>query len=72
MPDKQKPQYDVVKRATKLIKDPSSATPTDIQRMAGRILDDERNSPDPNKTVPKPPAVKKVAPKAAAPKPRSK
>jgi hypothetical protein len=54
---KQKPEFDLVKRAADLIKKPEDATKTDIKRMASRILDDERNAPTPNKTVPKP-AVK--------------
>jgi hypothetical protein len=52
--EKQKPQYDVVKRAAKILKDPSTATQEDARRMAARILDDEKNDPDPNRTTPKP------------------
>lgn len=54
MPVKQKPEFDVVERAARLIKDPQSATPTDIKRMASHILNDEKNAPRPNRTVPKP------------------
>ncbi len=54
MVEKQKPQYDMVKRAAVLIKKPQTATFEDIQRMSGRILDDEKNAPKANKTVPKP------------------
>ena len=54
MPDIQKPRYDVVKRAAEILKDPRTATPQDAQRMAARIMDDERNSPKPNQTSPKP------------------
>lgn len=57
MVDKQKPEYDVVKRAAKLLDNPKSATPTDVKRMASRIMNDEKNAPQPNRTVPKPKAV---------------
>jgi hypothetical protein len=53
MPEKQKPEYDVVKKAAHLINTPEDATLEDIKRMSARILNDERNAPDPNKTVPK-------------------
>jgi len=54
MTEKQKPEYDVVKRAAVLIKSPEKATPTDIKRMASRIQNDEKNAPQANKAVPKP------------------
>jgi hypothetical protein len=54
MPERQKPEYDVVKRAAKLMDDPKKATLTDVKRMASRILNDERNAPEPNKVKPKP------------------
>jgi hypothetical protein len=54
MVEKQKPEYDVVKRAAHLIREPQSATPDDIKRLCARILNDEKNAPAPNKTVPKP------------------
>jgi hypothetical protein len=54
MVEKQKPEFDIVKRAAVLIKDPQSATLKDVQRMASRIFNDEKNAPEPNKTVPKP------------------
>jgi hypothetical protein len=49
MAEKQKPQVDIVKRAAKLIKDPAAATKSDIKRMAARILDDQKNDPEPHK-----------------------
>lgn len=64
MTEKQKPEYDVVKRAAVLMKHPEKATEKDIQRMASRIQNDEKNAPQPNKTVPKP--------KASPPKPGGK
>jgi len=57
MPLRQKPEYDIVKRAAVLEKAPEKATLTDIKRMASRIQNDEKNAPQPNKTIPKP-AVK--------------
>jgi hypothetical protein len=60
MPEKQKPEYDIVKRAAELFKDPQSATPTDIKRMASRIMNDEKNAPQPNKTIPKPSRASKL------------
>jgi hypothetical protein len=54
MPERQKPEYDVVQRAAQILKDPKTATQLDAQRMAARILDDEKNAPKPNRTVPKP------------------
>lgn len=62
MVEKQKPEYDVVKRAAHLIKKPEDAKPQDIKRMAGRILNDEKNAPNPNQIKPKP-AAKKAPPK---------
>jgi hypothetical protein len=53
MAEKEKPQPDIVKKAAKFMKDPSSATPTDIKRMAARILDDQKNDPQPHKPKPK-------------------
>jgi hypothetical protein len=44
MVEKQKPEYDVVKRAAHLMKKPEDAKPKDIKRMAGRILNDEKNA----------------------------
>ena len=59
MVEKQKPEYNVVKRAAELFKDPKSATATDVKRFASRILNDEKNAPQPNKSVPKPTKPKK-------------
>lgn len=59
MAEKQKPEYDIVKKAAQAFKDPISATPTDIKRFASRILNDEKNAPHANKTVPKPIKTKK-------------
>ena len=49
MAEKQKPQADIVKKAAKFMKHPETATKTDIKRMAGRILDDQKNDPEPHK-----------------------
>jgi transcriptional regulator with XRE-family HTH domain len=52
---------DVVKRAAELAKDPTSATPADVRRMASRILNEEKNTPKPNQTVPKPRSARQKA-----------
>jgi hypothetical protein len=52
MPEKQKPQPDIVKTAAKALKDPSAVTPEEIKRMAARILDDQKNDPEPHKPAP--------------------
>jgi hypothetical protein len=62
MAEKQKPEYDLVKRAARLMTHPQEATPEDIKRLAARVMSDERNAPEQNKTVPKP----KVAAKTVA------
>lgn len=54
MVEKQKPQFDIVRRAAEILKDPSTATQLDAQRMAARILDDEKYDPAPNRIMPKP------------------
>ena len=54
MVEKQKPEYDVVKRAAEILKDPKITTIEDAKRMASRILNDEKNAPQPNKIKPKP------------------
>jgi len=43
-----------VKRAAILEKTPEKATVSDVKRTASRIQNDEKNAPQPNKTVPKP------------------
>jgi hypothetical protein len=53
MAEKQRPIPAVVKRAAKILRDPSIATPRDAQRMAGRILDDQKNDPQKHKPVKK-------------------
>jgi len=52
--EKQKPQADIVRIAARIIRNPETATQRDAQRMAARILDDERNDPQPNRTKPMP------------------
>jgi len=53
MAEKRKPEYDIVLRAVRLMKDPGLATKAGIRRLASRILNDEKNAPRPNLTVPK-------------------
>lgn len=61
MAEKQKPIPKIVKIAAKAIKDPSAATKAEIKSMAARILDDQKNDPQPHRPVRK-----------SAPKPTSK
>ncbi|MGO9004528.1 MAG: hypothetical protein ACLQIQ_05395 [Beijerinckiaceae bacterium] len=63
MSEKQKPEYDLVKRAARLMTHPQEATPEDIKRLAARVMSDERNAPEQNKTVPKPKAAAKTVAK---------
>lgn len=48
MAEKQKPDPHVVHVAARILKDPRTATLQDAQRMAARILDDQRNDPEPH------------------------
>ena len=64
MAEKQKPKPPIVKRAAILLEEPEKATNTDVKKMAARILDDQKNDPEPHK-----PAPEKAAPK---PKPAPK
>jgi len=66
MAEKQKPEYDLVKRAARLMSHPQDATHEDIKRLAARVMSDEKNAPDQNKMVPKPKAAAKTAAKPAA------
>jgi hypothetical protein len=52
--EKEKPLPGIVKKAAVLIKDPKRATARDIQSMAARILDDQKNDPEPHKSARKP------------------
>jgi hypothetical protein len=69
MPVKQKPDPKIVKVAAKGLpksqpaKAKAAKKPTITQRMDARILDDQRNAPEPHK-----PAKKKAAPKKTAKK----
>lgn len=49
MPEKEKPIPAIVKKAAHLMKHPETATKTDIKSMAARILDDQRNDPQPHR-----------------------
>lgn len=49
MAEKQKPYPDIVRRAAEILRDPKTATQRDAQRMAGRILDDQKNDPQKHK-----------------------
>ena len=47
--EKQKPQPDIVKVASKAMKHPETVTQAEVRRMGARILDDQKNDPDPHK-----------------------
>ena len=49
MAEKKKPQEDIVKLAGRAMTHPEQLTGSDIKRMAARILDDQRNDPEPGK-----------------------
>jgi hypothetical protein len=53
MAEKQKPIPSVVKKAAQILRNPKTATQKDAQRMAGRILDDQKNDPKKHKRVKK-------------------
>lgn len=71
MPEKQKPQPAIVKRAAVLIKDPTQATTSDVKKMAARILDDQKNDPQPHQK-PRPEAVPGKKPSSKSPPRRKK
>jgi hypothetical protein len=52
MAEKQKPQPAIVKVAAKAMTNPESVTPAEIKKMAARILDDQKNDPQPHKKAP--------------------
>ncbi len=49
MAEKQKPIPKIVTTAAKAMKDPSSVTKAEIKSMAARILDDQKNDPQPHR-----------------------
>ena len=49
MAERQKPIPSIVKRAAEILRNPKVATRRDAQRMAGRILDDQKNDPQKHK-----------------------
>jgi hypothetical protein len=49
----EKPMPDLVKMAARALKKPETASKRTIQRMAARILDDQKNDPEPHKPSPK-------------------
>jgi hypothetical protein len=51
MPEKQKPMPAIVKVASRVLKHPETATLRDAQKMAARIMDDQKNDPQPHKPV---------------------
>ena len=49
MAEKQKPQPEIVKIAAQAMKHPGEVTLPQIKKMAARILDDQKNDPEPHK-----------------------
>jgi hypothetical protein len=49
MAEKQKPNPRIVTVAAKAMKHPEIVTKQEIKRMAARILDDQKNDPEPHK-----------------------
>jgi len=47
--EKQKPIPGIVKKASHFMKHPEDATKADIRSMAARLLDDQKNDPEPHK-----------------------
>ena len=56
MSEKQKPRPPIVTTAARALKNPKTVTLTGIRDMAGRILADQKNDPQPHK--PQPPKKK--------------
>lgn len=53
MTERQKPFPDIVQVAARILQNPRTATQEDARRMAARILDDQRNDPEPHKPAPR-------------------
>ncbi len=53
MAEKQKPTPTIVKKAAHFMKHPEDATKRDIKSMAARLLDDQKNDPEPHKPAKK-------------------
>jgi hypothetical protein len=49
MAEKQRPSPRIVTVAAKAMKHPEDVTQKEIRRMAARILDDQRNDPQPHR-----------------------
>jgi len=47
--EKQKPIPTIVKKASHFMKHPEDATKADIKSMAARLMDDQKNDPEPHK-----------------------
>src|SRR6185312_4236002 len=48
MPEYQKPQPDIIKGAARAMKHPETVTVREAQRMAARLMDDQKNDPEPH------------------------
>jgi hypothetical protein len=51
--EKQKPDPKIVALAAQAMTNPQSLTPAQIMSMAARILDDQKNDPNPHRASPK-------------------
>jgi hypothetical protein len=54
MAEKQKPMPAIVKVASRVLKHPETVTLRDAQKMAARIMDDQKNDPEPHGRRPSP------------------
>ena len=52
MPEYQKPQPDLIKVAARVMKHPETVTILEAQRMAARLMDDQKNDPEPHQPTP--------------------
>jgi len=53
MAEKQKPTPTIVKKAAHFMKHPEDATKRDIKSMAARLMDDQKNDPQPHRPAKK-------------------
>jgi hypothetical protein len=51
MAEKQKPIPAIVKKAAEFLHHPEKATKADVKSMAARILDDQKNDPEPHRPI---------------------
>ncbi len=54
MPEKQKPTPDLASDAGRALQNPKTASPAVIRSLAARVLDSEKNDPQPHAPPPRP------------------